>query len=74
MFLHLAAPQAVIDARVRHRTVTEGHVAGVDLVADQLAVLEPLGFDEVGGSIGVARLSVPQTVAEAAGIVALQDN
>lgn len=74
MFLHLTAPRAVIEARVRHRTATDGHFAGVDLVADQFAALEPLGFDEVGGSISVERLTVPQAVAQAADIVALQDD
>ncbi|WP_291377612.1 gluconokinase, GntK/IdnK-type [Demequina sp.] len=74
IFLHLAAPQRVIEERVRQRTELEDHFAGVELVATQYAVLEPLGFDEAGGSIDVSRLSIAQVVAEAAEIAALQDD
>lgn len=74
VFLHLTAPQAIIEARVRQRTIDEGHFAGVDLVATQYKVLEPLGFDEAGGSIGVAHLSAREAAVEAADIVGLQDD
>jgi len=74
VFLHLTAPQSIIEARVRQRTISEGHFAGVELVATQYKVLEPLGFDEPGGSIGVAHLSAREAAAEAADIVGLQDD
>jgi gluconokinase len=74
MFLHLTAPQAVIEARVSHRSVVENHFAGVELVATQYSALEPLGFDEVGGSINVSHLSVAQAASEAADIVVLQED
>lgn len=74
LFLHLTAPRTVIEERVRSRSATGNHFAGVELVWTQFAALEVLGFDEVGGSIDVSRLSVGQVVAEAADIVALQDD
>ena len=74
VFLHLSAPQSVIEQRVHRRTEDEGHFAGVALVNSQYATLEPLCFDEPGGSIDVTHLSVTQTAAEAADIVALQDD
>jgi carbohydrate kinase (thermoresistant glucokinase family) len=74
VFLHLTAPQSIIEERVQLRSEREAHFAGVELVATQFAVLQPLGFDEVGGSIDVSHASVRQVVAEAADIVALQDD
>ncbi len=74
VFLHLTAPQSIIEARVRLRSAQENHFAGVELVATQYGVLQPLGFDEVGGSIDVSHASVGQVVAEATDIVALQDD
>ena len=74
MFLHLTASQAAIEERVRQRFVHEEHFAGVELVATQYAVLEPLGFDEVGGLIDVSHLSIGQVASEAADIVARQDD
>lgn len=74
LFLHLAAPRSVIEERVQLRSEREGHFAGVELVATQYAVLEPLGFDEAGGSIDVSHLSIAQIVSEAADMVALQDD
>jgi gluconokinase len=74
VFLHLTAPQGIIEARVRQRTIDEGHFAGADLVASQYEVLEPLGFDEVGGAIGVAHLSAREAALEAADVFALQDD
>lgn len=74
MFLHLTGPRAVIESRVRHRSTHEEHFAGVELVATQYAVLEPLRLNEMGGSIDVAHLSIGQIAAEAADIVALQDD
>jgi len=74
MFLHLAAPQAVIEERVRQRSDRDEHFAGVDLVANQYAVLEPLALDEVGGQIDVSHLSIRQVVLEAADIVSREDD
>jgi carbohydrate kinase (thermoresistant glucokinase family) len=74
MFLHLTAPQAVIEERVRQRSAGEGHFAGVELVATQYPVLEPLGLDEVGGVIDVSHLSVRQVAREAADVVAREDD
>ncbi len=74
MFLHLTASQSAIEERVRHRFVHEEHFAGVELVATQYAVLEPLGFDEVGGLIDVSHLSIREVASEAADIVARQDD
>ncbi len=74
MFLHLAAPQGVIEERVRQRSARDEHFAGVDLVAHQYAVLEPLGLDEIGGQIDVSHLSLRQVVLEAADIVSREDD
>ena len=74
VFLHLTAPRSIIEERVRQRSERKDHFAGAELVATQYAVLQPLGFDEVGGSIDVSHASVGQVVAEAADIVALQDD
>ncbi len=74
MFLYLAAPQAVIEERVRQLSARDDHFAGVELVAAQYAVLEPLGLEEVGGQIDVAHLSLRQIVLEAADIVSREDD
>ena len=74
MFLHLTATQSVIEERVRQRSARGEHFAGVELVASQYAVLEPLGFDEVGGQIDVSHLSVRQAALEAADVVTREDD
>jgi len=74
MFLHLVAPQAVIEERVGQRSARDEHFAGVELLAAQYALLEPLGLDEVGGLIDVSHLSVRQVVLEAADIVSREDD
>lgn len=74
VFLHLVAPQSVIAERVHRRSEVEGHFAGVDLLASQFTILEPLGYDEVGGSIDVTHLTLAEVVAEAHNIIALQDD
>jgi len=74
VFVHLAARQSVIADRVRRRTDTEGHFAGVDLVASQFAALEPLGFDEVGGTIDVTHLDRATVATEIADLLALHDD
>src|SRR5690606_32261016 len=57
VFVHLAAPQSVLTERVERRLVEEGHFAGPDLLASQFEALQPLGFDEPGGSIDVSTAS-----------------
>lgn len=74
VFLHLAAPPSVIVERVHRRSVDEGHFAGVDLLESQFALLEPLGYDEIGGSIDVTHLTLAEVVEEAHDIIALQDD
>jgi gluconate kinase len=64
----------VIEERVRQRSAGEGHFAGVELVATQYPVLEPLGLDEVGGVIDVSHLSIRQVAREAADVVAREDD
>ena len=74
VFLHLAAPQSVLAERVRVRSATEGHFAGVELLASQYATLEPLGFDEVGGTIDVSHQSLAAAIETARDIVSMQDD
>jgi gluconokinase len=61
-FVHLVAPQSVIEERVRQRV---DHFMPVSLVASQFEALEPLQSDEVGVEIDVSERSVDQVVAEA---------
>ena len=74
VFLHLAAPLSVIAERVHRRSIDEGHFAGVDLLESQFALLEPLGFAEVGGSIDVSHRTLAEVIEEAHDILALQDD
>ncbi len=74
VFLHLAAPPSVLAERVHRRTLDEGHFAGVNLLESQFALLEPLGYDEVGGSIDVTHRTLSEVIAEAHDIIALQDD
>ncbi len=74
VFLHLAAPPSVIAGRVHKRSIDEGHFAGVDLLESQFALLEPLGYDEVGGSIDVTHRTLADVIEEAHDIIALQDD
>lgn len=74
VFLHLHAPQSVLAERVSARQARDGHFAGVSILASQYATLEPLGFDEVGGTIDVSHATPEQVVEAAAEIVALQDD
>lgn len=48
-FVHLVAPEAELDARLRER---QGHYMPARLLASQLEALEPLGPDEPGGAVG----------------------
>lgn len=51
VFVHLTAPQAVLEKRMSQRV---GHFFHKDgLLDSQYAALEPLESDEVGGSVGV---------------------
>lgn len=74
VFVHLAAPQSVLAERVALRSATEGHFAGVDLLASQYEVLEPLGFDEVGGTIDVSHLAASDVVREVTDLASLHDD
>ena len=53
IFIHLRAPQATLEARVRRRSKATGHYAGAGLLDSQFAILEGLADDEVGASIDV---------------------
>jgi gluconokinase len=48
-FVHLVAPEAELDSRLRER---QGHYMPARLLASQLETLEPLGPDEPGGAVG----------------------
>lgn len=72
--VHLAARQSVLAERVARRTSTEGHFAGTELLDSQYAALQPLGFDEVGGTIDVSHLDAHQVASEVADLIALQDD
>jgi carbohydrate kinase (thermoresistant glucokinase family) len=74
VFVHLAAPQSVLAERVALRSATEGHFAGVDLLASQYEALEPLGFDEVGGTIDVSHLTASDVVREVTDLASLHDD
>jgi carbohydrate kinase (thermoresistant glucokinase family) len=65
VFVHLAAPQSVLTARVERRLVEEGHFAGPDLLASQYAALEQLAFGEPGGVVDVSNAG-PADVVEVA--------
>ncbi len=53
VFVHLVAPQGVLEPRVRRRAELEGHFAPAGLLDSQYATLEPLDEDEVGGKVPV---------------------
>lgn len=72
--LHLTAPTSVLVERVARRSATEGHFAGVALLDSQFAALQPLGFDEAGGSIDVAHQSAEAALASALDILELHDD
>lgn len=74
VFVHLAARQSVVEARVLRRSATEGHFAGANLLDSQFATLQPLGFDEVGGTIDVTHLTAREASSEVADLIALQDD
>lgn len=73
VFVHLAARQSVLVERVARRTEAEGHFAGVDLLGSQYATLEPLRFDEVGGTVDVSHLTAQEALGEVARIITLHD-
>lgn len=54
VFVHLWAPQPVVEARVRARAESTGHFAGTGLVESQYATLEDLEPDERGFAIDVS--------------------
>ena len=73
VFVHLAAPQSVLEPRVRQRAKKEGHFAGPGLLDSQYATLEPLEDDEVGGTVRIENYDpagaalVARSIAESAG-------
>jgi carbohydrate kinase (thermoresistant glucokinase family) len=73
MFVHLAAGQSILAARVARRSEAEGHLAGTDLLDSQFATLQPLGIDEVGGTIDVSHLTAREVSREVEDLIALQD-
>lgn len=54
VFIHLEAPQSVLESRVRERAERDGHFAGVGLLDSQYADLEPPATDERAVTIDVA--------------------
>ncbi|WP_084104955.1 gluconokinase [Demequina sp. NBRC 110056] len=54
VFVHLAAPQAVLEPRVRTRAERDGHFAPPGLLDSQYATLEGLAPDEEGVTIDVS--------------------
>lgn len=72
-FVHLAVRRSILVGRVARRTEVEGHFAGTDLLDSQYATLEPLGFDEVGGTIDVSHLTASEVSSEVADLIALLD-
>ncbi|NYI40746.1 gluconokinase [Demequina lutea] len=73
LFVHLAAKKSTLAVRVEKRSETEGHFAGTDLLDSQYATLEPLGLDEVGGTIDVSHFTAREVSREVADLIALQD-
>lgn len=74
VFLHLMASRSVLERRLVDRSATSGHFASVSLLASQLATLEPLGFDEVGGVVDVSHASLEDVIHECHDIIALHDD
>lgn len=58
VFVHLAAPQSVLEARVRARSAATDHFAGANLLDSQYATLEPLAAGEPGMTVDVSTASV----------------
>ena len=73
VFIHLAAQQSVLTERVALRLEAEGHFAGPALLATQFATLEPLGFDEPGGTVDVSDTDAHGASLEAIDIVTALD-
>lgn len=65
VFVHLAAPQSVLEERVRQRAITVGHFAGPGLLDSQYVALEDLSADERGVTIDVTEASAPDVAEEA---------
>ena len=74
VFVHVTVARAVLEERVAKRSATTDHFAGVALLDSQFAALEPLGFDEPGGSIDATHSSVAQIVEIACEILELQED
>ncbi|WP_062213480.1 gluconokinase [Demequina oxidasica] len=62
VFVHLAAPQVVLEERVRARSAATDHFAGTSLLDSQYATLEPLAGDEPGVTVDVSGASIGAVV------------
>ena len=69
MLVHLAAPQPVLEERVRLRAELEGHFAGPGLLDSQFAILEPPTADERAVSIDVTTPDIDLAVGQACALV-----
>lgn len=58
VFVHLAAPQGVLEERVRARSADTDHFAGANLLDSQYATLEALAPDEPGVTVDVSEAGV----------------
>lgn len=65
VFVHLSAPQAVLEERVRARSRDTDHFAGANLLDSQYVTLEPLAPHERGITVDVSERGV-EAVAELA--------
>ncbi len=74
VFLHLVAARSVLEERLTVRAATTGHFASATLLDSQLATLEPLGFDEVGGVVDIGHASLAGVIQECHDIIALHDD
>jgi len=63
VFVHLNAPQDVLEARVAKRARLTGHFAGPGLLDSQFAILEALAYDERGVVIDVTEVGPDEAVA-----------
>jgi carbohydrate kinase (thermoresistant glucokinase family) len=58
VFVHLSAPQAVLEERVRARSAHTNHFAGANLLDSQYATLEQLAADERGVTVDVSESNI----------------
>ncbi|WP_430868486.1 gluconokinase [Demequina aurantiaca] len=73
IFVHLAAPQHVLEERVRARSAATDHFAGASLLDSQYSTLEPLADDEVGVTVDVSVLGLSGVVRSVREALELRD-